>query len=104
MSYLLLKDFIGKDRGLKFDQGAHVEIALKIGDSNNAAFAGYAIIWGGLVSCCYRKSEEVDFTFDQVCDASDKLTPDQITQISECYKSTLPEIPETEKKRNKHYP
>lgn len=44
MSYILLKDFIGKDRGLKFDQGAHVEIALKIGDSKNEVFAGYAIL------------------------------------------------------------
>lgn len=89
MSYILLKDFIGKDRGLKFDQGAHVEIALKIGDSKNAAFGGYAVIWGGLVACCFRKSEEVDFTFEQVCDAADKLTVDQIKQITECYVSTL---------------
>jgi hypothetical protein len=89
MSYILLKDFIGKDRGLKFDQGAHIEIALKIGTSRNAAFAGYAIIWGGLVACVYRKGEEIDFTFEQVCDAADKLTPEQINEIGKCYLSTV---------------
>ena len=98
MSYILLKDFIGKDRGLKFCQGAHVEIVLKIGDSKNEAFAGYAIIWGGLLSCCYRKSEEPDFTFEQVCDAVDKLSVSQIHEIAKCYSSTLPIIPDTEKK------
>ena len=89
MSYILLKDFIGRDRGLKFDQGAHVEISLKIGISKNEAFAGYAIIWGGLVSCTYRKGEEIDFTFEQVCDAADKLIPTQIQEIAAVYSSTL---------------
>lgn len=89
MSYILLKDFIGKDRGLKFDQGAHIEISLKIGNSKNAAFAGYAIIWGGLVANCFRKGEEPDFTFEQVCDAADKLTPEQINEIGKCYLSTV---------------
>ncbi len=89
MSYILLKDFIGRDRGLKFDQGAHVEISLKIGNSRNEAFAGYAIIWGGLVSCTYRKGEEIDFTFEQVCDAADKLTAAQIQEIAAVYSSTL---------------
>ena len=101
MSYILLKGFIGKDRGLKFDQGAHVEISLKIGNSKNEAFAGYAIIWGGLVSCTYRKGEEVDFTFEQVCDAVDKLTPDQIREIAVAYGSTLSfisDLPDVKKK------
>lgn len=89
MSYILLKDFIGKDRGLKFDQGAHVEIALKIGDSKNEVFAGYAILWGGLVSNCYRKGEDIDFTFEQVCDAADKVTAEQIKEVAEVYKSTI---------------
>ncbi len=104
MSYILLKDFIGKDRGLKFDQGAHVEIAVKIGDSTNEAFAGYAIIWGGLISCCFRKGEEIDFTFEQVCDATDKLTVEQIVEIGKCYSSTLSFLKDVKKKEQKKPP
>jgi hypothetical protein len=104
MSYILLKDFIGKDRGLKFDQGAHVEIALKIGNSANEVFAGYAIIWGGLVSCCYRKGEELDFTFEQVCDAADKLTPAQIKEIADVYSSTLTFLNDVKKKEQNKQP
>lgn len=104
MSYILLKDFIGRDRGLKFDQGAHVEIALKIGNSVNEVFAGYAIIWGGLVSCCYRKGEELDFTFEQVCDAADKLAIDKIKEIGTCYSSTLTFLNDVKKKEQKKPP
>ena len=107
MSYIQIKDFIGKDRGLKFDQGAHVEIALKIGNSRNEAFAGYAIVWGGLVACCFRKGEDIDFTFEQVCDAADKLTAAQIQEIGNCYKSTLSfleDVKEVKKKTVKKSP
>jgi len=104
MSYIQV-EIGGKLRGLKFNQGAHAEIAAIVGESTNAVFAGYAVVYGGLVANSYIKREEPDFTFEDVCDWSEKISIEDMTAISECYKSTLaflqdvPAEPEDDKKK-----
>ena len=90
MSYIQV-EFLGKLRGLKFNQAALVEVQLKNGNNTtNAVQYYYAVIWGGLIGNCIVKCEEPDFTYEQVCDAVDKLDVEVAAAIADCYKSTLP--------------
>ncbi len=78
----------GKERGLKFNQMATIIIAQKADIENYAATAGYAIVYAGLKANCYVKSEECDFTFEQVCDWVEDLSPETMLMIVETWQST----------------
>jgi hypothetical protein len=71
MSYLQIE--IGsKLRGVKFNQLA-IEI---IGTYNNTETATgflYAMVYGGLMGNTYVKREDLDYTFEQVCDWVDAM-------------------------------
>ena len=78
----------GKERGLKFNQMAVVVMAQKADIENYAATAGYAMVYAGLKANCFVKSEECDFTFEQVCDWVENLSPETMLSIYEVFQST----------------
>lgn len=65
-------DIGGKERGLKFNQFALEEIS-KHSENDSASAFIYAIFWGGLRGNNYVKREEVDYSFEEVCDWVDAL-------------------------------
>lgn len=88
MSYILLKDCIGKDRGWKVNQKT-VEIwSNKIDETAFASTSNYGAVYGGLLANCYVKEEEPDFNFEQVCDYVDTLneTPEGLAVLEEIKK------------------
>lgn len=87
----------GEKRGLKFNQGAHVEIQQLIEGQKNPVFVSYAVIYGGLIGNCFAKRIEPDFTFEQVCDWSDKMNPADAPIILEAYKASLPPVEDKKK-------
>lgn len=101
MSYVQV-EIGGKLRGLKFNQMADVEYLVKVGKNTNPVASTYAMVWAGLISNCYAKAEEVDFTFEQVCDWCEKVTDADFIKILDCYKETkafLKDIPDDVKKK-----
>lgn len=73
MSYLLLKDCAGKDRGWKVNMMT-IEIWSKsIDESAFSSTSTYAGVYAGLVANCKVKQEEPDFTFEEICDYVDKM-------------------------------
>lgn len=72
MNYIQ-KKIGGKLRGLKFNQGTDIEFFSKNGSNTNAIFRCYALVWAALVCNCFVKGEEVDFTFENVCDWCEEL-------------------------------
>lgn len=106
--YIQVKDFGGKDRGLKFNQMA-MEVFCKHIDMNAiTASSAYATFYGGLIGNCYAKKEEVDFTFEQVVDWVDALydrnRKEDIEAVDKCfsetqaYKRLLTELEDQKKK------
>lgn len=72
MSYYQIKDFGGRDRGLKFNQLALEIIRTKsnpLSDIQNV----YALFYGGLRGNSFVKEEEPDYTFENICDWVDEL-------------------------------
>lgn len=102
MSYIQI-EIGGKLRGLKFDQGALIEFKLKAKDSENPMFLAYSLVWAGLVSNAFRKGEDFEHSFEEVCDWADKLSEDNIQKILDAFQSTqsfLPVVKEpTDKKK-----
>lgn len=102
MSYIKI-DIGGKERGLKFNQGALVTFQGKIDPENIAATTGYALIWAGLKSNAYVKGEEFTETFETVCDWVDELPQETVLEViktfqeTQAYKSLIPE--EKDKKK-----
>jgi len=92
----------GKLRGLKFNQMADVEYREKVGKNTNPVSHTYSMVWAGLISNCFVKGEEVDFTFEDVCEWCEKISDDDFYKILEAYKSTkefLKDIPDDIKKK-----
>jgi hypothetical protein len=87
----------GELRGLKFNQGAHVEIQEKLQGIKNPVFASYAVIYGGLIGNCFVKGIEPNFTFEEVCDWSDKIKIDDVNLIVSAYKASLPVVDDKKK-------
>lgn len=87
MSYIQL-ELGGKTRGLKFNQMAVITMTNYMDFDNLAATYGYALVYAGLVANCYVKREEPDFTFEQVCDWVETLTPEQLLKVRDCFEST----------------
>lgn len=101
MNYIQI-EIGGKLRGLKFNQMADVEYQVKVGKNTNPIAHTYAMIWAGLIAACFIKGEEVDFTFEEVCDWCAKVKDDDFLKILDAYKSTkafLKDIPEGIKKK-----
>jgi len=87
MSYIQI-EISGKPRGLKFNQMAVVTMTKYLDFDNVAATYGYALVYAGLVSGCYVKREEPDFTFEQVCDWVDDMPVDELIKIRDVFEST----------------
>ncbi|HXS57508.1 MAG TPA: hypothetical protein VN726_15355 [Hanamia sp.] len=87
MSYIKI-DIGGKERGLKFNQGALVTFQGKIDPENIAATTGYALIWAGLKSNAYVKGEEFTETFETVCDWVDELKPEIVLEVIKVFQET----------------
>lgn len=78
----------GKERGLKFNQMAIMIYQQKVDNDNLLATSGYALIYAGLKANYYVKGEEVDFTFENVCDWTDELDADTINIVVDAFKET----------------
>jgi len=63
----------GRDRGLKFNQGAVDVYFQKLNYSELGASAIYATFYAGLIGNCIVKGEQADFDFEQVCEWVDEL-------------------------------
>lgn len=87
MSYIQV-EIGGKQRGLKFNQMAVITMTKYLDFENLAATYGYALVYAGLVANCYVKREEPDFTFEQVCDWVETLTPEKLVEIRDVFEST----------------
>lgn len=108
MSYIQI-EIGGKLRGLKFNQMAVVILSQTVDPLNYNATANYAMIWAGLKANCYAKREELELTFEQVCDLVDGLPQDVLTSVDAClaesqkYKELIEKLkdkkPETDKKK-----
>jgi hypothetical protein len=107
MSYIKILFPDGKERGLKFNQGALIMFQEKVDAKNYAATTGYALVYAGLMANAYVKSEEVDFTFENVCDWVDELKSEIVLSVINCFKETqiyknlLPENKDEDKKKLK---
>lgn len=98
MSYIKLnRSFKDRERGLKFNVLAIRQFLSKLDIENYGSTANYAMVWAGLYANAYVKGEEIDFTFEEVCDFVDTLDQSTIDEISvvmagvEAYKKLLPE-------------
>lgn len=108
MSYIKV-ELGGKERGLKFNQLALEEMTSVAGEK--ATQNVYAMFWGGLKGNSYVKREDVDYTFEDVCDWIDQLFAEKkmdiIKQVEETltetqlYKSLVPEVKEEKKRLRK---
>jgi len=83
MSYLQIV-LGGRPRGLKFNQMA-IELIGQYNDAQTTTGFLYAMIYGGLKGNAYVKREELDLTFEQVCDLIDEL-PNKETIAQEASK------------------
>jgi hypothetical protein len=91
-----------KKYGLKFNQMALMLLAEYTDPKHETATAGYALFYAGLKSNAYAKREEFEMSFEDSCDLFDKLTPEQITEISAAFNESIAfqkELPKEEKKR-----
>lgn len=73
MSYILLKDCIGKDRGWKVNMFTIEKWGKGIDPDAFNSTSTYAAVHAGLLANCKVKEEEPDFTYEQVCDYVDAL-------------------------------
>lgn len=92
----------GLQRGLKFNQMADTEYRVKVGDQTNPIAHTYSMVWAGLIANCFVKGEELDFTFEDVCEWCEKVSDDDFMKVLESYKSTkafLTDVPEEVKKK-----
>lgn len=91
MSYIQIKNFGGKDRGLKFNQ-LSIEIFSKHLNLDAVETSSvYAMFFAGLMGNSYAKREEVDYTFEQVNDWVDELyntDKEIIGQVNDCFSET----------------
>lgn len=86
MSYIQI-ELKGKKRGLKFNQLAIEIFSKHLDDTSNASMI-YACIYAGLRGNSYVKREDVDYTFEDVCDWVDEASEEALTAASDCMAST----------------
>lgn len=96
MSYIQI-ELGGKQRGLKFNELAvrkYSEIIMQdvangLDSEADIATSGvYGMIWGGLVGNAYVKRENVDFTFEDVCDWVEKADVNELKKASDVFVET----------------
>lgn len=112
MSYVKIF-FAGKDRGLKFNQGALIEYQSSVDLNNHKSTAAYAMVYAGLKANAYVKQEEltktvddieVPLTFEDICDEVDNMTDEDLLSVltafqsSTAYQKTIAAAAESEKK------
>lgn len=73
MSYILLKDCIGKDRGWKVNMITVELWSKELMDDAFTSTSLYSAVYAGLIANCKIKKDEPDFNFEQVCDWVDKM-------------------------------
>jgi hypothetical protein len=83
MSYTTI-ELGGKTRGLKFNQLA-IELIGQYNDSSTTTGFLYAMVYAGLKGNAYVKREELDATFEQVCDWVDEM-PNKDTVVGDTTK------------------
>lgn len=76
MSYIQIT-LGGEKKGLKFNQLA-LEVIAGLTDFTSNTSTVYATIYGGLRGNSYVKQQEVDYTFEQVCDWVDEANEDEL--------------------------
>lgn len=74
----------GKTRGLKFNQLA-IELIGQYNDTQTTTGFLYSMIYAGLKGNAYVKREELELTFEQVCDLIDEM-PNKETVVAEITK------------------
>ena len=78
----------GKPRGMKFNQMTVVTMTQYLDFDNSAATYPYALVYAALYANCYVKREEVDFTFEQVCEWVDEMPMEQVLEIRDMFENT----------------
>ena len=89
MSYVQI-EIGGRARGLKFNQMA-MEIMYQHYVEDSTAGNVYAMVYAGLRGNSYVKSEQPDYTLEQVCDWVDEISvkdPGLIKQVEDAMTST----------------
>ena len=105
MAYIKI-NFGGVERGLKFNQMT-LHVMQKYTEKDAEAISNsYALIYAGLYCNAYQKREELDLTFEEVCDLCDTLDAEQVGQIQKAFESTFnfdrkEENKEVKKKKSK---
>lgn len=100
----------GKLRGLKFNNYALHVMQSKIDPEAADLTAAYAMVYAGLRGNCYAKSEQPDFTFEDVIEWVDSIelsVSEQIAaafQESEAYKKTKAYIETVESAKKNDLP
>lgn len=96
----------GKDRGLKFNQGAIIIMSQSVNPNHYTATINYATVYGGLMGNCIVKQEEPDFTYEEVTEWVDAMSKEDLAIVdaalnqAEAYKKLIASIPdETSKKK-----
>jgi hypothetical protein len=84
MSYIKI-NIGGKERGLKFNQMTLHVMAKYVDENEQELTSSYALIYAGLYCNSYQKREELDLTFEQVCDEVDKLKEEDIIAIQKAF-------------------
>jgi hypothetical protein len=87
MSYIQIQ-FAGKERGLKFNQGALIEYQSSVDINSHKSTAAYAMVWAGLKANCYVKQDELDLTFEQVCDEVDNMADEDLLKVLEAFQTS----------------
>lgn len=82
MSYIKVL-LAGKERALKFNQLSIEVFTANINYEATETSSIYSIFFAGLTGNCFAKREEVDFTFEQVCDWVDDLFDKDQAKIKE---------------------
>ena len=106
MNYIQI-DIGGKLRGWKANQMTLELWSKKTSAESSNSTSTYAAVYAGLMANCYVKSEEPDFTFEDVCDWTDKLGVTELEKIktafeeSESYIATLERMNAVLKTTNK---
>jgi len=88
MSYLQI-EIKGKKYGLKFNQLA-LETYIRTIDWDNFTTIGeaYAIIWGGLKGNAFVKREELDLSFEDVCDFVEEMDSELLKEAAKLFTDT----------------
>lgn len=88
MSYIQV-EIGGKMRNLRYGNATDIEIREKMIGVKNQIILGYIVIWAGLYIAAIVDDLPIDFTFKDVCDWAEKMKPEDVLKITECYKKTL---------------